>query len=101
MPTYSKWICENQQLAFEASQIETTEMIEVQLVNSPFVLCNRLSEVKKRQYRTNINVSAMEGKFHRFFKEARHPHTNMAKAALNMLTHTAAGDLAKPEFSWR
>jgi NAD(P)-dependent dehydrogenase (short-subunit alcohol dehydrogenase family) len=37
----------------------------------------------------------MEGKFHRFFKEARHPHTNMAKAALNMLTHTAAGDLAK------
>jgi hypothetical protein len=28
----------------------------------------------------------MEGKFHRFFKEARHPHTNMAKAALNMLT---------------
>jgi hypothetical protein len=34
MPTYSKWICENQQLAFEASQIETTEMIEVQLVNS-------------------------------------------------------------------
>jgi NAD(P)-dependent dehydrogenase (short-subunit alcohol dehydrogenase family) len=35
----------------------------------------------------------MEGKFHRFFKEARHPHTNMAKAALNMLTHTAAGDL--------
>ena len=37
----------------------------------------------------------MEGKFHRFFKEARHPHTNMAKAALNMLTHTAAGELAK------
>jgi NAD(P)-dependent dehydrogenase (short-subunit alcohol dehydrogenase family) len=35
----------------------------------------------KRQYRTKhiINVSAMEGKFHRFFKEARHPHTNMAK----------------------
>ena len=41
------------------------------------------------------NVSAMEGKFHRFFKESRHPHTNMAKAALNMLTHTASGELAK------
>lgn len=81
-------------------QIETTEMIEVQLVNSvaPFVLCNRLSEVMKRD-RTGkkhiINVSAMEGKFYRDFKEDRHPHTNMAKAALNMLTHTAAGTLAK------
>jgi NAD(P)-dependent dehydrogenase (short-subunit alcohol dehydrogenase family) len=81
-------------------QIETTEMIEVQLVNSvaPFVLCNRLSEVMKKDntgQKHIINVSAMEGKFHRFFKEARHPHTNMAKAALNMLTHTAAGELAK------
>ncbi len=81
-------------------EIETTEMIEVQLVNSiaPFVLCNRLSEVMKKEntgQKHIINVSAMEGKFHRFFKEDRHPHTNMAKAALNMLTHTAAGSLAK------
>ncbi len=81
-------------------EIETTEMIEVQLVNSiaPFVLCNRLGEIMKKQYTGKkhiINVSAMEGKFHRFFKEDRHPHTNMAKAALNMLTHTAAGSLAK------
>ncbi len=81
-------------------QIETTEMIEVQLVNSvaPFVLCNRLTEVMNKDNtkpKHIINVSAMEGKFHHFFKETRHPHTNMAKAALNMLTHTAAGDLAK------
>ncbi len=81
-------------------EIETTEMIEVQLVNSiaPFVLCNRLGEIMKKQNTGKkhiINVSAMEGKFHRFFKEDRHPHTNMAKAALNMLTHTAAGSLAK------
>jgi NAD(P)-dependent dehydrogenase (short-subunit alcohol dehydrogenase family) len=81
-------------------QIETTEMIEVQLVNSvaPFVLCNRLSELMKRVNTGKkhiINVSAMEGKFYRDFKEDRHPHTNMAKAALNMLTHTAAGTLAK------
>lgn len=80
--------------------IETTEMIEVQLVNSvaPFVLCNRLAELMKKEntgQKHIINVSAMEGKFHRFFKESRHPHTNMAKAALNMLTHTAAGELAK------
>ena len=81
-------------------EIETTEMIEVQLVNSvaPFVLCNRLSEIMKKNptgKKHIINVSAMEGKFHRFFKEDRHPHTNMAKAALNMLTHTAAGSLGK------
>jgi len=81
-------------------EIETTEMIEVQLVNSvaPFVLCNRLSELMKKENTGKkhiINVSAMEGKFHTFFKEARHPHTNMAKAALNMLTHTSSGVLAK------
>tara|TARA_R110001583_G_scaffold41889_3_gene133099 strand:+ start:5407 stop:6957 length:1551 start_codon:yes stop_codon:yes gene_type:complete len=80
--------------------IETTEMIEVQLVNSvaPFVLCNRLSEIMKKDNTGKkhiINVSAMEGKFHRFFKASRHPHTNMAKAALNMLTHTASDELSK------
>ncbi len=81
-------------------EIHTNEMLEVQLVNSvaPFVLCNRLVNIMKKEntgVKHVINVSAMEGKFHRFHKEDRHPHTNMAKAALNMMTHTAAGDLAK------
>ena len=81
-------------------EIETTEMIEVQLVNSvaPFVLCNRFSEIMKKDNTGKkhiINVSAMEGKFYKNFKEDRHPHTNMAKAALNMLTHTSSGTLAK------
>ncbi|WP_372743982.1 SDR family NAD(P)-dependent oxidoreductase [Lutibacter sp.] len=81
-------------------EIETTEMVEVQLVNSiaPFVLCNRLAELMKKENTGKkhiINVSAMEGKFHRFRKQDRHPHTNMAKAALNMLTHTSASTLAK------
>ena len=81
-------------------EIETTEMIEVQLVNAvaPFVLCNRLSNLMKKEntgQKHIINVSAMEGKFHRFTKQDRHPHTNMAKAALNMMTHTAASDFAK------
>lgn len=79
--------------------IATAEMIELQLVNSiaPFVLCNRLSNMMKRDNTGKkhiVNVSAMEGKFHRFVKTDRHPHTNMAKAALNMLTHTSASDLA-------
>ncbi len=81
-------------------EIETLEMMEVQLVNSiaPFVLCNRLSVLMRKENTGKkhiINVSAMEGKFHRFKKIARHPHTNMAKAALNMLTHTSAAEFAK------
>ena len=81
-------------------EVPTPELLEVQLVNSiaPFVLCNRLSSMMKREntgIKHIVNVTAMEGKFYRFKKEPRHPHTNMAKAALNMLTHTAAGDLAK------
>jgi len=80
--------------------IHTNEMLEVQLVNSvaPFVLCNRLVNIMKKEntgMKHIINVSAMEGKFHRWHKEDRHPHTNMAKAALNMMTHTAASDFAK------
>ena len=81
-------------------EIDTPEMVEVQLVNAiaPFVLCNRLVSLMRKDYTGKkhiVNVSAMEGKFHRFTKEDRHPHTNMAKAALNMLTHTSASDFAK------
>ena len=81
-------------------EVHTNEMLEVQLVNSvaPFVLCNRLVNLMKKDntgMKHIINVSAMEGKFHKFHKESRHPHTNMAKAALNMMTLTSAGDLVK------
>ncbi|MFH2090739.1 MAG: SDR family oxidoreductase [Pseudomonadota bacterium] len=81
-------------------EIQTSEMLEIQLVNSvaPFVLCNRLADLMKLEFTGQkhiVNVSAMEGKFLRFKKDSRHPHTNMAKAALNMMTHTAAGDLEK------
>ncbi|MDA0196048.1 MAG: SDR family oxidoreductase [Bacteroidetes bacterium] len=81
-------------------EVDTTEMLEVQLVNSvaPFVLCNRLINLMKKEntgMKHVINVSAMEGKFHRFHKQDRHPHTNMAKAALNMMTHTSASDFTK------
>jgi NAD(P)-dependent dehydrogenase (short-subunit alcohol dehydrogenase family) len=79
--------------------VKTSEMIEIQLVNAvaPFVLCNRLSSLMKRDFtgvKHIVNVTAMEGKFLRFKTNGRHPHTNMAKAALNMLTHTSASDLS-------
>lgn len=82
------------------ADVPTPEMLEVQLVNSvaPFVLCSQLAPLMRRDFTGKkhiVNVTAMEGKFHRYTKTDRHPHTNMAKAALNMLTHTSASDLAK------
>src|SRR5690606_38599184 len=81
-------------------EIQIPEMLEVQLVNAiaPFVLNNLLVPLMKKDYTGKkhiVNVTAMEGKFHRFRKSPRHPHTNMAKAALNMLTHTSASELAE------
>ncbi len=80
-------------------EIQTAEMLEIQLINAvaPFVLCNKLAPLMKKEntgQKHIVNVSAMEGKFLRFKKGERHPHTNMAKAALNMLTHTSASELA-------
>ncbi len=85
---------------YRLADVPTPEMLEVQLVNSvaPFVLCSRLAPLMRRDntgQKHIVNVTAMEGKFYRFIKPDRHPHTNMAKAALNMLTHTSAPDLAK------
>lgn len=82
------------------AEVQTPEMLEVQLVNAvaPFVLCSKLAPIMRRDFTGQkhiVNVTAMEGKFYRFKKNARHPHTNMAKAALNMLTHTSASDLEK------
>jgi NAD(P)-dependent dehydrogenase (short-subunit alcohol dehydrogenase family) len=81
-------------------QVGTVELLEVQLVNAiaPFVLNARLRSLMTRK-RTGdkhiVNVSAMEGQFYRRFKTDKHPHTNMAKAALNMMTRTSAIDYVK------
>lgn len=82
------------------ADVPAPEMLEVQLVNSvaPFILCSKLTPLMRRDNTGKkhiVNVTAMEGKFHRFTKTDRHPHTNMAKAALNMMTHTSAKDLAR------
>ena len=80
-------------------EVSAPEMLEVQLVNSvaPFLLNSRLKALLKRSpfaRRFIINVSAMEGQFHRH-KTVFHPHTNMAKAALNMMTRTSGEDYAR------
>lgn len=81
-------------------QVEPSELVEVFAVNAlaPFILNSRLKPLMTRTgSATNkwiINVSAMEGKFYRY-KNCNHPHTNMAKAALNMLTRTSAQQYAR------
>jgi NAD(P)-dependent dehydrogenase (short-subunit alcohol dehydrogenase family) len=83
-------------------EVSTPEIMECMFVNAiaPFVLNSRLKPLmtvpntKERPDRFIVNVSAMEGKFYRY-KTPNHPHTNMAKAALNMLTRTSAPDLAE------
>ena len=78
--------------------VDPLELLEVQLCNStaPFILISRLrasmaSSTARRKY--VVNVSAMEGQFSRSYKGPGHPHTNMAKAALNMLTRTSAQEM--------
>ncbi len=78
-------------------EVSTVELLEVQLVNAiaPFILNARLKPLMLRTPERDkhiVNVSAMEGQFYRRFKTTRHPHTNMAKAALNMMTRTSATD---------
>jgi len=79
------------------SEVSTVELLEVQLVNAvaPFILNARLKPLMLRtpgRDKHIVNVSAVEGQFYRSWKTTRHPHTNMAKAALNMMTRTSATD---------
>ncbi|WUD71715.1 SDR family NAD(P)-dependent oxidoreductase [Streptomyces sp. NBC_00510] len=83
-------------------EVDPVEMLEVQLCNetAPFILVSRLrpamaAAAARRKY--VVNVSAMEGKFTRGYKGAGHPHTNMAKAALNMLTRTSAREMLETD----
>ncbi len=82
------------------ADVPTAELLEVQLVNAvaPFVLNARLRPLLGAVPTNDahvVNVSAMEGQFYRRWKTDKHPHTNMAKAALNMMTRTSAADYIK------
>ena len=90
-------------------EVPTLELLEVLLVNAtaPFVMAQRLLPLMRRSApppgthtshddaRHLVMVSAMEGQFYRQHKTDKHPHTNMAKAALNMLVRTSAAALAR------
>ena len=82
-------------------EVDPLELLEVQFCNSiaPFLIISRLRPALRAAVRAGarrayvVNVSAMEGQFSRRYKGPGHPHTNMAKAALNMLTRTSAGEM--------
>jgi NAD(P)-dependent dehydrogenase (short-subunit alcohol dehydrogenase family) len=79
------------------AEVSSVELLEVQLVNAvaPFIINARLKPLMLRTANRDkhiVNVSAVEGQFYRNQKTTRHPHTNMAKAALNMMTRTSAAD---------
>jgi NAD(P)-dependent dehydrogenase (short-subunit alcohol dehydrogenase family) len=80
-------------------EVETPELLEVQLVNAiaPYILNARLKPlmVRTQGIKHIVNVSAIEGQFYRATKTDKHAHTNMAKAALNMMTRTSAPDFVK------
>jgi NAD(P)-dependent dehydrogenase (short-subunit alcohol dehydrogenase family) len=79
------------------AEVSSVELIEVQLINAiaPFIINARLKPLMMKTANRDkhiVNVSAVEGQFYRMQKTTRHPHTNMAKAGLNMMTRTAAAD---------
>ncbi|WP_435223784.1 SDR family NAD(P)-dependent oxidoreductase [Streptomyces sp. Tue6028] len=81
-------------------ELDPAEVLETQLVNAlaPALLCDRLLPLllaSPHPRRYVVNVTAVEGRFAVRNKTAGHPHTNMAKAALNMLTRTSAAELAE------
>lgn len=83
-------------------EVDPVELLEVQLCNetAPFILISRLRAAMRRSTARRtyvVNVSAMEGKFSRGYKGAGHPHTNMAKAALNMLTRTSSQEMLEQD----
>ena len=76
----------------ELDEVPFQEFAEVQIINSwtPYYLCVKLKPLMEKspfKDRYIVNVSSVEGIFNHF-KRTTHPHTNMAKASLNMMTRT-------------
>ena len=85
---------------YELKDVSLTEFMEVQTINStaPFILNSQLRELMAKDKTVDkwiVNVSAMEGQFYRLNKTTKQPHTNMAKASLNMMSRTCGAEFAK------
>lgn len=90
----------NNSWVMKLNEIEMPELIEVNLVNNiaPFLLNSKFKDLmclSPFEKRSIINVTSSEGQFSYKGKTVHHPHTNMTKAALNMMTRTSAEDYAE------
>ncbi len=99
-PLPSPVSAEHNSWLLELDQIPAREMLEVQVINqiAPMMLCSQLKGLMQRspfEWRWIVNVTAIEGQFSDPLKQSKHVHTNAAKAALNMLTRTAASAYAQ------
>jgi NAD(P)-dependent dehydrogenase (short-subunit alcohol dehydrogenase family) len=82
------------------NEIDPIEILEVQMINniSPTLLMSQLmNKMSTQQYSGEndsysyvINVTSDEGQFSSSVKSLYHSHTNISKAALNMLTKSTA-----------
>ena len=91
--SFNSWVMKDE-------DVHLVELLEVHIINAiaPFLINSRLKSLLKHQPELSkyiINVSSAEGRFSNSNKSWRHPHTNMAKAALNQMTRTCAGDYAQ------
>lgn len=80
-------------------EVPPVELLEVLLVNAaaPFWLIAGLRPLMAAspfEDRYVVNVAGLDGRF-AGGKSDRHPHINMSKAGLNMITRTSAADLAR------
>lgn len=80
-------------------EISMYELLEVNLINhiAPYFLIKELKSMMTNsdfKERFIINVTSSEGIFSYENKTVFHPHTNMTKAALNMMTLTSAKEFA-------
>lgn len=81
-------------------EISLHELIEVNLINqiAPFFLIKELKPLLENsnfEEKFIINVTSSEGIFNHSNKTYFHPHTNMTKASLNMMTLTSAKEFSK------
>ena len=80
-------------------EVDPVELLEVQLCNStaPFILISRLRAGHGRLARPGARTSSTSPPWRASSavatRDPGHPHTNMAKAALNMLTRTSAEEM--------
>jgi len=81
-------------------EVPPAELLEALVVNAaaPSILTAQLRPLLLRsphRARFIVNATGLDGRFDTPGKTSRHAHVNMSKAALNMLTRTAAEDYAQ------